>query len=69
MRTKSLREALMNLAEEAAELSAAAARIVNKSQHPVLLCIPLPLVVDLRKQRADVMAVWREVRIRLRKIP
>lgn len=58
MRTKSLREALMNLAEEAAELSAASVRVLNREMHQGL--IYRKLLADVRKQHADVAAVWRE---------
>lgn len=60
MRTKSLKDALTNLAEEAGELAAAAARAVNKHRGEkiprkgIFLC-------DVIEQQQDVNRVMAEV--------
>lgn len=60
MRTKSLRDALSNLAEEAAELAAAAARAINRpTRWPHI--DPEETFADLEKQYGDVLLVWPEV--------
>lgn len=56
MRTKSQREALSCMAEEAAELAAAAARLNNRGHKKQALWD------DLDKQYGDVRAVMSEIR-------
>lgn len=63
MRTKSLREALVNLAEEAAELSAAAARVVNK--HRRTIPANNHSLNEVWQQQQDVYAVIGEINTHL----